>query len=86
MLNNVTLVGRLNWCCEPKKSFQITIESREETIAVEIYANESIYNGLNDYCEVGNVIGVRGKVAKNEDNEIIIQAEKASILSSTINK
>ena len=86
MLNKVILVGRLNWCCESRKSFQITIESREENLSVEIYTSKDVYNTLSDYCKVNDVIGVNGVVAKNEDNELIIKADKVSFLSASSNR
>lgn len=83
MLNKINLVGKIDWFCESKKSFQIIISERDkEDLRLEIYTSDKIYNTLISYCKSDDVVAVLGSVEKNEEQELIIKCEKVSFLTS----
>lgn len=86
MLNQVVLVGRLTAIEEnyiiiksvrPYKNSNGEYDSDE----IKCYVSPTIYENAKEYCEFGNVIGIKGRI-ENNNNELIISAEKITFLSS----
>ena len=98
MLNQIVLVGRLVKNPE-KKELESGEKVVNITLAVpRSYKNSNgeydtdfidctLWNGVaettNEYCEKGDLIGIKGRVAKlNSDDELRIIAEKVTFLSN----
>lgn len=98
MLNQIVLVGRLVKNPE-KKELESGKKVVNITLAVpRSYKNSNgeydtdfidctLWNGVaeptNEYCEKGDLIGIKGRVAKlNSDDELRIIAEKVTFLSN----
>lgn len=95
MLNNVVLVGRVNNDIEKieedqKTTYRLTLQiSRNvknqngeyETDLVPIELTGYIGSNVFEYCEVGDIIGAKGRIQNNE-NEIHVIAERITFLSN----
>lgn len=96
MLNQVIIVGRLTSNIEIKerenggKIAKMTLavprsfknaEGAYDTDFVKCILWDSIANNTAEYCNKGDVIGVKGRIQSEEDNMQII-AEKVTFLSS----
>ena len=88
MLNNCTLVGRMV-NLEIKENngekmgimYLSTPKDKENIIVVEIVLYENMMNNVKEYCDKGDLVGIKGKVDLL-DNKTIIVAEKITFLSS----
>ena len=88
MLNQIVLVGRIK---EIEDTYMIVAISRAYKNAngeydvdlVKINMSDNIAKNVKDYCEKGNLVGIKGKVETNDEGNIIIIAEKISFLSSS---
>lgn len=95
MLNNVVLVGRVNNDIEKieedkKTTYRLTLQvSRNfknqngeyETDLVPIELTGYIGSNVFEYCEVGDIIGAKGRIQNNE-NGIRVIAERITFLSN----
>jgi single-strand DNA-binding protein len=86
MLNQVILVGRIQELHEGKilvniprnyKNKDGEYESDLVTIAIEGKINESV----NEYCNKGDIVGIKGRIEILNDNTLI-KAEKITFLSA----
>ena len=78
MLNQIVIVGRLVQDPEIKE-----LEYETDFIPVRLY--KGIAENTVDYCKIGDMVGIRGRVQsrKEEDKSIIeIVAERVTFLSS----
>ena len=99
MLNQVIIVGRLKEIIKVEKnklnlvvSVPQSFKNKDGKYDVDLIDCEvggSIADTTNEYCEIGNVIGVKGRLKVdyyNKDDEVIkimkVYAEKISLLTS----
>lgn len=79
-MNEIKLIGKIDWFCESKKSFQVTIEEEERNgrkdLSLEIYTNDEDYDKLINNYQVEWIIGFDGHIEKNEEQELIIKCDK----------
>ena len=83
MLNTVVLVGRLGWVNTSHNVMQLLVQGEDEVTPVEVQLTEGMVDTVNTYCKANAVLGVKGQIATNDDNEIIIKAKHISFLSSS---
>lgn len=91
MLNQVVLVGRLNRINEiGDKQVLITLatprsyknENGEyDTDYIDVLLRNSIADNVQEYCKIGDLVGIKGRV-QEKDGKIDIIAEKITFLSS----
>lgn len=86
MLNQVALVGRITEIKENEIAIAVSrnfknAEGVYDTDIIDITIYEGIYSQVLEYCNKGNVIGIRGRI-QVIDNNMKIVAEKVSVLSS----
>ena len=93
MLNQLVLVGRIADIEKNDDSEKATItlavpryykndngEYDTDNIRVEVLGQVAIK--ANDYCNIGQLIGCKGRI-ENLDNNLIVKGEKLTFLSST---
>lgn len=86
MCNNFVLVGRLVTISNVEDGNVIlTIglrkEDSEEQELIPITLKGTIASSVNEYCEKGNIMGIKGKITNKED-KIELVADKVTFLSS----
>lgn len=74
--NTVFLVGRLIEVLDYELVMQITGE--EDLVPISV--SKSIIDNIKTYNQVGNIMGVRGKV-KAKDLRVIIEADKITFMT-----
>lgn len=80
MLNQVTLVGRIN--CKPYDNIlSIKMKDYDKEFNVMVYISDSMRDNILQLTNIGNIVGIRGKIDINNGN-VIINAEKITFLSS----
>lgn len=86
MLNQAILVGRI--ATDTTDGIKLAIprtyknENGEyDTDIIPVKLTGSIKNNVTEYCKMGDIVGVKGRIA-NEDGHIVISAEKVTFLSS----
>lgn len=93
MLNQIVLVGRLIY--DPKTEENKTIvtvsvpasvkdengEYPVDTIEVELF--DSIAKNTAEYCKKGDVIGVKGRIQRRNDEQMKVVAEKVTFLTAS---
>ena len=93
MLNQLVLVGRLTDDVKKEeeravitlavaRSFK-NANGEYDTDFIPVILNGSIATNTMEYCKKGDVIGVKGRVTRLENEELSIVAEKVTFLSST---
>lgn len=98
MLNQIILVGRLTSDINVienengVKYADITLaiprnfkneKGEYDTDFISVVAYDSIAKNTSDYCKKGDIVGVKGRVAKlNNDDSMVIICEKLTFLSS----
>lgn len=94
MLNNVALVGRISKIekLEDKK-INLTIATQRtfknasgeyETDLIKIVVLKNISSTIDEYCECGDIVGVKGRIQGNGE-EIQIIAERVTFLQQKKN-
>lgn len=87
MLNQVVLLGRIK---EFKKDNQIVIgvsrsykneQGEYEVDEITINYSDDTYNSIKEYCQITDMIGVKGRV-ETRDNQMIIINHKTTFLTS----
>lgn len=87
MLNQIVLVGRIK---EFKEDNQIVIgvsrrykneQGEYEVDDITINYSDDTYNSIKEYCQITDMIGVKGRV-ETRDNQMIIINHKTSFLTS----
>lgn len=91
MLNNCVLMGRIKGLefkennGEKMGIMYLSIPKDEENIIdVEIVLYENMTNNVKEYCDKGDLVGIKGKVDL-VDNKTTIVAEKITFLSTRKN-
>lgn len=74
--NVVLLIGRLIEILEHELVIQITGE--EDLVPISV--GQNIINAVKAYDQIGNIIGVKGKI-KTKDSRVIIEANKITFMS-----
>ena len=99
MLNQIILVGRLTSDIELVKDEKGYVNNVNITLAIprnyknekgeydtdfiSVIAYDNIAKNTSDYCKKGDIVGVKGRVAKlNNDDSMMIICEKLTFLSS----
>ena len=92
MLNQIVLVGRIKEIKEEKENVIVKLsvnnsfknmhgEYEENLIDCKLY--KGIAEKTKEYCKTGDVIGVKGRLQKLEnDKELTVIAERVSFLSA----
>ena len=83
MLNNTVFVGKIKGVLQ--NFMEVDVHSRDDedkydSIPVEL--SENLYNTIYKYSNLGDLVGVKGRLA-NKDGRLIVVADKISLLSST---
>jgi len=94
MLNMFTLVGRIKNIDKDFNTIEMIIprsyknENGEyENDFINIIVGKNIINNVMEYCEVGDLIGVKGKIEKEENAYLVkLIAEKVTFLSTKESK
>ena len=89
MTNNVFLMGRLEKVEGEYIFINTTSEFKNENGEYEnwqfkLYALDSIIKPTSEYCLKGDLVGVKGRLIK-KDNETIVECVKISFLTSNKN-
>lgn len=92
MLNQVVLVGRIVDIKKIDNHAEITlsiprtyrdINGQYENDFISCNVSQKMIYNFEEYCELGNLVGIRGKIAKlEEDKEMQVIAEKMTFLSN----
>lgn len=87
MLNQIVLVGRIK---EFKEVNQIILgvsrsykneQGEYEVDDITINYSDDTYNSIKEYCQITDMIGVKGRV-ETRDNQMIIINHKTTFLTS----
>lgn len=81
MLNQVVLVGRIMDIKDNVLKMNIP-ERDAEDIRVNVELTEDMANNMKEYVAVGDLVGVKGKIANNARKGMKIKASKITFLSS----
>lgn len=81
MLNQVVLVGRIMDIKDNVLKMNIP-ERDAEDIRVNVELTGGMANNMKEYVAVGDLVGVKGKIANNARKGIKIKASKITFLSS----
>lgn len=86
MYNEVVLVGRII-DIEEKGNDTINVivevsKSADDRDYIPATLKGNLASNTLAYCKKGNCIGIKGKLATNEDKQLIMVAEKVTFLSS----
>ena len=79
--NVVILIGKLIEVLEHELVIQITGE--EDLVPISV--GQNIINVAKAYDQIGNIIGVKGKI-KTKDSRVIIEANKITFMSRNQNE
>lgn len=74
--NVVILIGKLIEILEHELVIQITGE--EDLVPISV--GQNIINSVKAYNQIGNIMGVKGKI-KAKDSRVIIEANKITFMS-----
>ena len=86
MVNNFILVGRI---AELKDNGMVVTVPRPFKNEEGIYESDTfnaiigevMYNKINDYCKVGDLVGLKGRL-QTLDGNVVLMVEKLTFLSS----
>ena len=83
MLNNTVFVGKIKGVLQ--NFMEVDVHSKDDedkydSIPVEL--SENLYNTIYKYSNLGDLVGVKGRLA-NKDGRLIVIADKITLLSST---
>ena len=81
MLNQVVLVGRIMDIKDNVLKMNIP-ERDAEDIRVNVELTGGMANNMKEYVAVGDLVGVKGKIANNARKGMKIKASKITFLSS----
>ena len=86
MLNQVVVVGRINSMENGELVMAVPRSFKNEngeydTDYIEVRLSKSIESNVLTYCEVGDLVGVRGRL-ESGINKMQVVAEKVTFLSS----
>lgn len=82
MLNNTVFVGKIKGVLQ--NFMEVDVHSKDDedkydSIPVEL--SENLYNTIYKYSNLGDLVGVKGRLA-NKDGRLIVIADKITLLSS----
>ena len=86
MLNQVVAVGRINsmengmLVIAVPRSFK-NPDGEYDTDYIEARLSKSIESNVSTYCEVGDLVGIKGRL-ESDANRMFVIAEKVTFLSS----
>ena len=86
MLNQVVVVGRIysmgngNLVIAVPRSFK-NENGEYDTDYIEARLSKSVENNVSTYCEVGDLVGIKGRL-ESDANRMFVIAEKVTFLSS----
>lgn len=86
MLNQVVVVGRINsmengmLVIAVPRSFK-NENGEYDTDYIEARLSKSIESNISTYCEVGDLVGVKGRL-ESDANKMFVIADKVTFLSS----
>lgn len=92
MLNQAILIGRI---IEKNKETVKISTTRPYKNEYGVYENDyinafipegSIRDNFSDYCNIGDIIAIKGSLRANEDGQLYVLTEKLTFLSSSNNK
>lgn len=86
MLNQVVLVGRIKEINEDRIIILVTRNFKNEdgnyeTDIIPCYFKETISKNANEYCKVGDTVGIKGRI-ESLNNEVMIMVDKLTFLST----
>ena len=86
MLNQVVVVGRIHSMESGKLVIAVPRSFKNEngeydTDYIEAKLSKSIENNVSTYCEVGDLVGIKGRL-ESDANRMFVIAEKVTCLSS----
>ena len=86
MLNQVVVVGRINSMGNAKLVIAIPRTYKNEngeydTDYIEARLSSAIENNVSTYCEVGDLVGIKGRL-ESDANRMFVIAEKVTFLST----
>lgn len=82
MLNQVILVGKIEKIENNLLILKVHNYTDDEyDIYIKISLSKNINNGVKEYCNINDTIGVKGKL-DIDNKELIVKAEKVTFLSS----
>lgn len=86
MINNFVLIGKMLEINENENSVILAVQ-RTYKNENNIYENDfiKIYSKiciakLNDYLKIGDLIGIRGRIETDKNNNIILESERITFL------
>lgn len=87
MFNNFVLVGKLLEVNEKEKSLILAVQ-RPYKNENNIYENDFIkihvkvcFDNFNDYLKISDLLGVKGRIETDKNNNLILESEKITFLS-----
>lgn len=85
-MNQLVLVGRIKEINEDRVIILVTRNYKNEngnyeTDIIPCYFKGAISKNANEYCEIGDVIGIKGRI-ENLNNEVMIMVDKLTFLST----
>ena len=86
MLNQVVIVGRINSMENGMVVIAVPRSFKNEngeydTDYIEARLSKSIESNVSTYCEVGDLVGIKGRL-ESDANRMFVIAEKVTFLSS----
>ena len=84
MVNSIVFMGRIENFCEEKNGIKLLISHRAEegTFVVPVYMNFKPKKEIIDILEEDMLIAVKGHISLDKKNQVIIVADKISMLTS----
>lgn len=86
MLNQVVVVGRINSMENGNLVIAVPRSFKNEngeydTDYIEARLSKSIESNVSTYCEIGDLVGIKGRL-ESDANRMFVIAEKVTFLSS----
>ena len=91
MLNQVVLVGRIKEIEYGKLIIAISRSYKNSdgeyvTDFVPVYLDGAVADRTQEYCSVGDVVGIKGRIQNGVTQDIVIIVEKLTFLTSNCDK
>lgn len=82
MLNNTVLVGKIKGVLQNFIEVDVrSINDEDKYDSIPIELSKNLYDSIYKYSKLGDLIGVKGRLA-NKDGRLIVVADKITLLSS----
>lgn len=91
MFNLVNLIGRINYINLENNTLEIKynkplyendVKVRTEEVYIPVIVSDLMMKQTKQYCNINDMIGIRGYL-KNQDDRLMVMAEKITVLSRT---